>query len=108
MAAPNSSQEASHEAQDLKRFTTKKEAKQHTTKSIKRRNTLIKKADDFHNDCGYEVLLAIRKGHRSYIYTSTDTPDVMDDIMRKYLLPVVYTPGLVKEKKGRGRKDEVD
>jgi len=32
--------------------------------------TLIGKAHDLHKKCGYEVLLALKKGHHSYIYTS--------------------------------------
>ncbi|KAI3333825.1 hypothetical protein F4824DRAFT_512995 [Ustulina deusta] len=101
MAALDISRQVSQRSQDFTRSDAKREAKRQATKAIKRRNTLIGKADDLHNDCGYEVLLALRKGHRSYIYTSVDSPDVIADIMQKYLLPVLYTPTTVKAKKGR-------
>ncbi|KAI3331121.1 hypothetical protein F4824DRAFT_508971 [Ustulina deusta] len=101
MATLDTFREISQRSQDFTRSDAKREAKRQATKAIKRRNTLIGKADDLHNDCGYEVLLTLRKGHRSYIYTSVDAPDVIADLMQKYLLPVLYTPTTVKAKKGR-------
>ena len=50
----------------------KREAKRQSTKAIKRRKTLMKKAHEFYKDCGFEVLLLLQKGSgRSYIYTSS-------------------------------------
>ncbi|KAI8626621.1 hypothetical protein F5Y19DRAFT_478488 [Xylariaceae sp. FL1651] len=101
MATLGITREITQRPQDLTRSDANREAKRQATKAIKRRNTLIKKADDLYNDCGYEVLLTLRKGSRSYVYTSVDTPDVIADLMQKYLLPVVYTPTIVKSKKVR-------
>ncbi|KAI0428350.1 hypothetical protein F5Y09DRAFT_343797 [Xylaria sp. FL1042] len=52
----------------------KREAKRQATKVIKRRKTLIGKSHGFHKDCGFEVLLLLQKGRRSYAYTSPGMP----------------------------------
>ena len=83
MATPDAAREVSQRPQGLTRSDTQREAKRQATKAIKRRNTLIGKADDLHSQCGYKVLLALQKGHRTYIYTSVDTPDVMADIVSR-------------------------
>jgi hypothetical protein len=65
--------------------TIRREARRQTTKAIKRRKTMVRKAHDLHKECGYEVLLALKKGHRSYIYTSVDTPAAIADLVRRLL-----------------------
>jgi hypothetical protein len=53
----------------------KRQAKLKSTMVIKRRKTLIGKADKFHKDCGFEVLLLLQNGAgRSYVYTSAGMP----------------------------------
>ena len=63
----------------------KREAKRQSTKAIKRRKTLIKKAHEFYKDCGFEVLLLLQKGSgRSYIYTSSGMPSwhpIVEDLV---------------------------
>ena len=44
--------------------------KRQNTKISKRKHTLFKKAHSFHEDCGFEVYLLLRKGYRSYVYNS--------------------------------------
>ncbi|KAH8744264.1 hypothetical protein F5883DRAFT_655272 [Diaporthe sp. PMI_573] len=86
---------------------SKKEAKRRATKAIKRRGTLISKADDLHHDCGYEVLLLLRKGYRSYVYTSVDKASLAAffvDVMERYPFPVEYTAATLKAKKRGSRK----
>jgi hypothetical protein len=85
MATPDASREVSQRPQGLARSDAQREAKRQATKGLKRRNTLIGKADDLHNQCGYKVLLALQKGRRSYIYTSVDTPDVIADLVSRLL-----------------------
>ncbi len=85
MATPDPSQEVARRPQGVVPSNAQREAKRQATKAIKRRTTLIGKADELHNQCGYKVLLVLQKGHRSYIYTSVDTPDVTADLVS--LLP---------------------
>jgi len=63
----------------------KREAKRQSTKAIKRRKTLMKKAYEFYKDCGFEVLLLLQKGSgRSYIYTSSGMPSwhpIIEDLV---------------------------
>lgn len=83
MATLDASRAVSQRLRDLARSDAKKEAKRQATKAIKRRNTLIGKADDLYKDCRYKVLLALQKGHRSYIYTSVNTPDIIADLVSR-------------------------
>ena len=49
---------------------SKQARKRQTTKISKRKKTLFQKAHSFHEDCGFEVYLLLRKGYRSYVYNS--------------------------------------
>lgn len=84
MATPDAAPDVSQQSQGLTQFDAKREAKLRATRGIKRRNTLIGKADDLHMECGYKVLLALQKGHHSYVYTSVDTPDVIADLVSRF------------------------
>ena len=62
----------------------KKEAKRQATKAVKRRTTLVANVDNFYHDCGYEAFLLLKKGYRSYVYTSVDTaslPSILTDLV---------------------------
>lgn len=80
MATPDGSRDI---PKQLATTDAKRAAKRQATKAIKRRKTLLGKADDLHKDCGYDVLLALQKGHRSYIYTSVDTPGAIEDLVSR-------------------------
>ncbi|KAI0113278.1 hypothetical protein F4814DRAFT_421340 [Daldinia grandis] len=72
----------------------KREAKRQATKVIKRRKTLIGKSHNFHKDCGFEVLLLLQKGRRSYAYTSPGMPfwpPIAEYLMQRLPFPTVYT-----------------
>lgn len=49
---------------------TAKAAKRERLRSLKRRATVIKKLDELHTICGYEVYTLLQKGFRTYIYKS--------------------------------------
>lgn len=49
---------------------TAKDAKRQRLRSLKRRATIIKKLDELHTICGYEVYTLLQKGFRTYIYKS--------------------------------------
>ena len=48
----------------------KKQRKIWGNRVLKRRNNLIKKADDFQFDFDFDVCLVLRKGTRTYVYAN--------------------------------------
>jgi hypothetical protein len=58
----------------------KLEAQRQAHKAAKRRATLIKKTNDFHRDCKYQVILVLQKGHRSWIHTSLDSTSLLSTL----------------------------
>ncbi|KAI0836096.1 hypothetical protein F5Y06DRAFT_305444 [Hypoxylon sp. FL0890] len=61
----------------------------------RRRINLMKKADQFKQQCDAEVYLVIFNSGRFYTYSSTDNelwPPPMPQILRTYPIPQQYTP----------------
>lgn len=67
-----------------------KETKAERTRRLKRRNNLIKKANEFHSDFGFKVYLMIQGSNRRYIYTTNETdnswPPALSDMVRVHVL----------------------
>lgn len=67
----------------------RKEHQRRLARTRKRRQTLIKKVDEFHKLCDAQVYLIIRKNHRFYIYSSNtmdgEWPPTQKNIVSIYL-----------------------
>ena len=52
---------------------------------LKRRNNLIKKADEFHQDFDFDVCLLLRSGARTYVYANhkPSWPPVLPEVVSK-------------------------
>jgi hypothetical protein len=96
MADADTSQRANSSSVAVRMELAKKQRKARGNRVLKRRNNLIKKADEFHMDFGFDVCLVLRKGIRTYVYSNPKQswPPIVEEVVSHAASRRAETPGL--------------